>query len=71
VCPSHIPLVQYFQYANGILSDQERERRKNARTKSLAEAHALRLEKVAAAKAAAQAARKGAPAHTPTDKASA
>jgi electron transport complex protein RnfC len=71
VCPSHIPLVQYFQYANGVLSDQERERRKTARTKSLAEAHALRLEKVAAAKAAAQAARKAQPAHTPNDKASA
>jgi electron transport complex protein RnfC len=69
VCPSHIPLVQYFQYANGALSAQERERRKHAKTASLAEAHMRRLERVAAAKAAAkaagQAARKTQPAPAP------
>lgn len=58
VCPSHIPLVQYFHYANGMLSNQERERRRRDRTKTLVEAHNLRLAKAAAAKAAAQAARK-------------
>jgi len=61
-CPAHIPLVQYFHYANGMLSAQERERRRHDRTKTLVEAHQLRLEKVAAAKASAQAGRKpGAP----------
>jgi electron transport complex protein RnfC len=61
VCPSHIPLVQYFNYANGMLSAQERERRRNERTRMLVEAHNLRVEKAAAAKKAAQAARKPRP----------
>jgi electron transport complex protein RnfC len=58
VCPSHIPLVQYFNYANGMLWNQAQQARKNARVKALAEAHALRVEKAAAAKRAAQSARK-------------
>jgi Na+-translocating ferredoxin:NAD+ oxidoreductase subunit C len=53
VCPSRIPLVQYFNYANGMLWNQEQQQRKNARVKSLAEAHAARVEKAAAAKRAA------------------
>ena len=71
VCPSHIPLVQYFHYANGTLNDQEQERRRNERTKTLVEAHHLRLEKLAATKRAAQAARKGTASKAPNDKASA
>ena len=71
VCPSQIPLVQYFHYANGMLSAQERERRRHERTKTLVEAHHLRLEKVAATKAAAQAARKPTPARSDQERASA
>ena len=58
VCPSHIPLVHYFNYAKGVLNAQERERRKTERTKILAEAPRRALEKAAAAKRAALAARK-------------
>ncbi|MDR2195046.1 MAG: electron transport complex subunit RsxC [Gallionellaceae bacterium] len=58
VCPSHIPLVQYFNYAKGALNAQERERRKNERVKVLADAHIIRLEKVAEAKRVALAARR-------------
>ena len=64
VCPSHIPLVQYFNYANGMLRTQERERRRNERTRTLVEAHNLRVEKAAAAKRAAQAARASRPEKT-------
>ena len=52
VCPSHIPLVHYFNYAKGALNAQDRERRKSERTKTLAESHAARLEKAAAQRAA-------------------
>jgi Na+-translocating ferredoxin:NAD+ oxidoreductase subunit C len=52
VCPAHIPLVHYFNYAKGALNAQDREHRKSERTKSLVEAHAARLEKVAAQRAA-------------------
>jgi electron transport complex protein RnfC len=45
-CPSHIPLVQYFNYANGVLAEQDRQRRKNERTKVLSEAHAERMERI-------------------------
>jgi len=64
VCPSHIPLVHYFNYAKGTLNDQDRERRKNDRVKTLAEAHTIRVEKVAEAKKAALAAKKAAAAVT-------
>jgi Na+-translocating ferredoxin:NAD+ oxidoreductase subunit C len=57
VCPSHIPLVHYFNYAKGALNAQDRERRKTERTKSLAESHTARLAK-AAAQRPAPAARK-------------
>ena len=55
VCPSHIPLVQYFNYANGVLAEQDRLRRKNDRTRTLAEAHALRVEALEKAKKEARA----------------
>jgi len=72
VCPSHIPLVQYFNYAKGMLSAQAREERKNDRVKTLAEARTVRLDKAAEARKAMLAAKK-AQAATPTteDKASA
>ena len=56
-CPSHIPLVQYFNYAKGMLKTKERDRAKHERTKTLTEAHRERLERAAAAKAAAAAAK--------------
>lgn len=58
ICPSHIPLVHYFNYAKGMINAQDRERRKNDQTRILAEAHTLRVEKAAEAKAAALAAKK-------------
>jgi electron transport complex protein RnfC len=58
VCPSHIPLVHYFNYAKGVLRDLESERRKNERIKTLAEVRTIRIEKAAEAKRAALAARK-------------
>ncbi|MFO1425335.1 MAG: RnfABCDGE type electron transport complex subunit C, partial [Candidatus Competibacteraceae bacterium] len=71
ICPSHIPLVQYFHYANGMLNHQEQERRRNERTKTLVEAHHLRLEKIAAAKQATQAGRKPAASRAQTDQSNA
>ncbi len=52
VCPSHIPLVHYFNYAKGALIAQDRQQRKTERTKTLVEAHAARQERIAAARAA-------------------
>lgn len=66
VCPSHIPLVQYFNYAKGRLNAEAATQRKNDRTRTLAEAHTLRLEKAEAAKRAAAAARQAAAAASPT-----
>ncbi len=57
ICPSHIPLVHYFNYAKGMLMEQNREERKIERTKTLAEEHATRIERAAAAKQAAMAAK--------------
>ncbi|MEI8394774.1 MAG: electron transport complex subunit RsxC [Rhodospirillaceae bacterium] len=65
ICPSHIPLMHYFEYANGRLRAQERERRKYEQIKQLAEARRARLERIALAKSEA-AARKAKPAPTPT-----
>ena len=58
VCPSHIPLVHYFNYAKGMLNDQDRDHRKNDRVKTLVEARIIRIEKVAEAKKVAMAAKK-------------
>ncbi len=65
VCPSHIPLVHYFNYAKGMLRDMENEKRKNDRIKTLAEVRVIRIEKAAETKRAALAARKPAAADTP------
>lgn len=61
VCPSHIPLVQYFNYANGMLGEQARQRRKNDRVKTLAEAHAIRVELIEKARREARAGKAAAP----------
>lgn len=57
-CPSHVPLVQYFNHANGALWTASRQRRKNERIKTMAEARAQRQEIARQEKLAAQAARK-------------
>jgi electron transport complex protein RnfC len=57
VCPSHIPLVHYFNYAKGMLAEQDREQKKTERTKALAEEHGIRVEKAEAVKKAAMAAK--------------
>ena len=58
VCPSHIPLVQYFQYAVGEKDARRKVAQKNDYTRQLTEARNARLEKEAAQKAAAKAAKK-------------
>jgi electron transport complex protein RnfC len=57
VCPSHIPLVQYFQYAMGRQEEQRSGARKNERIKSQSESRAARLAAEDAARAAAKAAK--------------
>ncbi|HYN77233.1 MAG TPA: electron transport complex subunit RsxC, partial [Lamprocystis sp. (in: g-proteobacteria)] len=54
VCPSHIPLVHYFNYAKGSLNSKEREHRKSERTRTLVEARTGRLERLAAQRPAAR-----------------
>lgn len=70
VCPAHIPLVHYFNYAKGELAARERSKLKQEATKKLAEARNERMERIArereeaarqrAAKKAAQEAAKAA-----------
>ena len=55
VCPSHIPLVHYFQFAKGQFRENQTQSRKGEYTKSLSEARMARQEKEAVAKAAAKA----------------
>ncbi|MBL4832582.1 MAG: electron transport complex subunit RsxC [Pseudomonas sp.] len=54
VCPSHIPLVQYFEYAKGELKDRRAETEKNALTQRLTQARTERVEAEKAAKLAAK-----------------
>ena len=56
ICPSHIPLVHFFNYAKGRLNAQDRERRKRDLVKTLVEARSVRLDKQAQAKREAAAA---------------
>lgn len=58
VCPSHIPLVHHFQYALGEKDARRKVARKNDYTRQLTEARTARLEREAAQKAAAKAAKK-------------
>ncbi|WPP47583.1 electron transport complex subunit RsxC [Pseudomonas sp. AN-1] len=57
VCPSHIPLVQYFQYAMGRQDERRQGARKTDYIRQLTEARAARLAEEEAAKAAAKAAK--------------
>jgi electron transport complex protein RnfC len=58
VCPSHIPLVQYFSHAKGELAGRERAKLRSDAAKRLIDARVVRLEREAREKAAAAARRK-------------
>ena len=58
VCPSNIPLVQYFNYAKGALTTKQRSKHKSTETKRLAEQRTARLEREKQEKAEAAAKRK-------------
>jgi electron transport complex protein RnfC len=58
VCPSHIPLPQYFAYARGMLAAQRREEQKTRRTRELMEQRQARFERQERAKAEAAARRR-------------
>ncbi|MEW6678592.1 MAG: electron transporter RnfC, partial [Pseudomonadota bacterium] len=67
VCPSHIPLVHYFDHAKGELAARERSKLKNEATRKLADERTARMERIARereeaakARAAAKAAREAA-----------
>ncbi len=58
VCPSHIPLVNYFEYAKGELKQRKLSEKKLAYTQALTAARNTRMEKEAEEKRAAKAAKK-------------
>jgi electron transport complex protein RnfC len=58
VCPSHIPLVQYLNYAKGELAARQRAQHKQGETKRLAEARSKRMEAIKRAKREAMKKRK-------------
>ena len=58
ICPSHIPLVQYFSHAKGEMSARERANLRNEATRRLAEARAVRIERENREKAEVAARRK-------------
>jgi electron transport complex protein RnfC len=60
VCPAHIPLVHYFNYAKGDLAAQERSKLKQEATKKLAEARNERIARIERERAEATAKRKAA-----------
>ncbi len=60
VCPSHIPLVHYFNFAKGELMEQERVKLKQEATKKLADARNERIARIERERAAAAAKRKAA-----------
>ncbi len=60
VCPSHIPLVHYFNFAKGELMEQERVKLKQESTKKLAEARSERIARIERERAEAAARRKAA-----------
>lgn len=60
VCPSHIPLVHYFNFAKGELMEQERVKLKQEATKKLAEARNERIARIERERAEAAAKRKAA-----------
>ena len=60
VCPAHIPLVHYFNYAKGDLATQERAKLKQESTKKLAEMRNERIARIERERAEATARRKAA-----------
>lgn len=60
VCPSHIPLVHYFNFAKGELMEQERVKLKQEATRKLADARNERIARIARERAEAAAKRKAA-----------
>jgi electron transport complex protein RnfC len=60
VCPAHIPLVHYFNYAKGDLASQERAKLKQEATKKLADARSERMARIERERAEAMARRKAA-----------
>ncbi len=60
VCPAHIPLVHYFNYAKGDLAAQERGKLKQEATKKLADARNERMARIERERAEAAAKRKAA-----------
>lgn len=60
VCPAHIPLVHYFNYARGDLAAQERAKLKQEATKKLADARLERIARIERERAEAAARRKAA-----------
>jgi electron transport complex protein RnfC len=60
VCPAHIPLVHYFNYAKGDLAAQERAKLKQEATKKLADARNERIARIERERAEAMAKRKAA-----------
>ncbi|MCG8614118.1 MAG: electron transport complex subunit RsxC, partial [Pseudomonadales bacterium] len=62
VCPSHIPLVHYFQFAKGEISQQKAIQHRTQYTRDLSDAKRIRKEQEAAEKAAAKAKRRRKPA---------
>jgi electron transport complex protein RnfC len=60
VCPAHIPLVHYFNYAKGDMAAQERNKLKQEATKKLADARSERLARIERERAEAAAKRKAA-----------
>jgi electron transport complex protein RnfC len=60
VCPSHIPLVHYFNFAKGELMEQERGKLKQEATKKLADERLARIQRIEREREAAAAKRKAA-----------
>ena len=58
VCPAHIPLVQYFNYAKGELVARQQAKHKQVETKRLAAARGIRMEAIKQAKREAMKKRK-------------
>ena len=60
VCPSHIPLVHYFNFAKGELMEQERGKLKQEATKKLADERTVRTQRIERERQEANAKRKAA-----------
>jgi electron transport complex protein RnfC len=60
VCPSHIPLVQYYRAAKGMIRESKAEKIRSDRSRDRFEARQSRLEEEAAAREAQRAARRAA-----------